>query len=462
MAIRVLYAASPLTGARYDTEQNILGMFSSLLPTELAHKFAALHAGVALYLHRQKVPVLTRWSGAAAAAVQLVVLSQLAALYRINLSSKEVMKRALRSADIAPERLETVGDMGWRRWLSVFLPLPQPLAVSISFPGVRKVKTVAYAHVGRTKTDKLLMDVYKHKDAPANAPVFVYVHGGGWVIGDRRIPPFTFIHQVAALGWVVCVIDYRLSPMVSFPTHLIDCKRAIAYLKRNARLELNANPEFIVVGGESAGGHLASLVALTAEGKTFQPGFEEVDTSVRGCVDNYGVHDFKDRFGLWYAKDKRDGMIRYLEFLVMQKKLKDNDDDFERASPVAYLDEGTLGSSIERQAPIPPFFVCHGTHDNTVPFQDSRIFFEHLQSHRNRQSEDRKQHDAKHNGGVQDVFVRVPFASHMFNFLVSPRALAYGDAVCAFLTNLYDKTHNTSPHTRFYPEIREASTASRL
>lgn len=426
-------------------------MFSSLLPTELSHKLAAFHAGVAYWLHRRRVPLVSRWSGAAAVLAQCVVFVQLASMYRLNLSSRQDMKRALAGAAVSTDKLARVGEMDWRRWLSVFLPLPQPMALAISFPGVSKVKTVAYAHVGKLKTDKLLMDVYRHRDTPANAPVFVYIHGGGWVIGDRRIPPFTLVHQVAALGWVVCVIDYRLSPMVSFPTHLIDCKRAIAYLRRHARLELQANPEFIVVGGESAGGHLASLVALTAEDKAFQPGFEEVDTSVRGCVDNYGVHDFKDRFGLWYARDKKDGMIRYLEFLVMQKKLKDADDDFERASPVAYLDADALGSDA-RRAPIPPFFVCHGTHDNTVPFQDSRLFFEHLQAYRARQSERHKAHEAAQFGGVQDVFVSVPFASHMFNFFLSPRALAYGDAVCAFLADLHEKTSARSPHARFYPD----------
>jgi acetyl esterase/lipase len=443
-------------------------MFSSLVPTELAHKLAAVHAAVALWLHRQRVPLVSRWSGAAAVLAQCVVLAQLAGMYRVNLSSRRDMQRALASAAVAPDKLARVGEMGWRRWLSVFLPLPQPMALAVSFPGVYKAKTVAYAHVGKLKTDALLMDVYRHRDTPANAPVFVYIHGGGWVIGDRRIPPFTFVHQVVALGWVVCVIDYRLSPMVSFPTHLIDCKRAIAYLRRHARLELQANPEFIVVGGESAGGHLASLVALTAEDKRFQPGFEEVDTSVRGCVDNYGVHDFKDRFGLWYARDKKDGMIRYLEFLVMQKKLKDAEDDFERASPVAYLDADVFGGANARSSPIPPFFVCHGTHDNMVPFEDSRLFFEHLQAFRARQSDAHKAHEAAQFGGMQDVFVRVPFASHMFNFFLSPRALAFGDAVCAFLTDLHDKTSGRSPHSRFFsdvpevPAARAASATSRL
>lgn len=427
-------------------------MFSTLLPTELSHKLVAVHAGVAYWLHKHKIPIASRWSGATAVLVQCVVLAQLSTMYRLNLSSRNDMREALARSDIPLDKLPSIGEMNWRRWLSVFLPLPQPMALSISFPGVHKVRTVTYAHVGKTKTEELLMDVYKHRKAPADAPIFVYVHGGGWVIGDRRIPPFAFVNQVASLGWVVCVIDYRLSPKVSFPTHLIDCKRAIAYLRQNARLEFDANPEFIVVGGESAGGHLASLVALTSEDKSFQPGFEEIDTSVRGCVDNYGVHDFKDRFGIWYNRDKTDGVIRYLEFLVMQKKLKDSDEDFERASPVAYLD-GDLAA--RRSAPIPPFFVCHGTHDNTVPFTESRLFFEHLQVYREQLSPSQRSHADAQYGGVKDVFVKVPFASHMFNFFVSPRALAFGDAVCAFLDNLHQQTKHQSLYSRHYPAVED-------
>ncbi|KAJ8571307.1 hypothetical protein ON010_g5528 [Phytophthora cinnamomi] len=374
--------------------------------------------------------------------------SHLLALERRNLSSKEVIRDALVASDIAPTQLENIGRMSLKRWLSVFLPLPQPMAVSLSFPGVSKIRTVTYAHVGKTKTTKLLMDVYKHRDTPANAPIFLYIHGGGWVIGDRRIPPFTCVYQVASMGWVVCVIDYRLSPGVAFPTHLIDSKRAVAYLRHNAREEFEANPEFIVVGGESAGGHLASLMGLTADDKSLQPGFEEVDTSVRAVVDNYGVHDFTDRHGIYYSRDKTHGLIRYLEFLVMQKKLKGNSEDFERASPIAYLDDERAA---RRRDIIPPFMITHGTHDNTVAFTDSRVFFDRLRHFRHNLPQSISWYQDKQLGGVQDVFVKVPYASHMFNFLLSPRALAHGDAVCVFLDNVYRKTKDTPLEGRILP-----------
>ncbi|KAG2766804.1 hypothetical protein PC129_g11 [Phytophthora cactorum] len=434
--------------------ENFFGMAASLLPTELSHKVAVIHACLTGFLLKKKIPIFSHWSGAFAGLVQCVVAAKLMKWYRQNLSSKEVIRDAFISSDIAPDQLKDIGLMTLKRWLSVFLPLPQPIALSLSYPGVSKIRTVTYAHVGKTKTTKLLMDVYKHQDTPSNAPIFLYIHGGGWVIGDRRIPPFACVYQVASMGWVVCVIDYRLSPGVAFPKHLIDSKRAVAHLRQNARAEFDANPEFIAVGGESAGGHLASLVGLTAADKSLQPGFEDVDTSVRAVVDNYGVHDFTDRHGIYYSRDKTHGLVQYLEFLVMQKKLKDNNEDFERASPIAYLDDDRAA---RRRDIIPPFLITHGTHDNTVAFKDSRLFFDRLLHYRQNLPQDIASYQDKQLGGVHDVFVKVPYASHMFNFLVSPRALAHGDAVCVFLDNVYKKTKEVPLEARILPSRVEES-----
>ncbi|KAL4095526.1 hypothetical protein PRIC1_008900 [Phytophthora ramorum] len=446
-AVSTLYVVERAKNNKIPRE-NFFGMAASLLPTELSHKIAVMHACVMGILLKKKIPIFSRWSGAFAGLVQCIVAANLVKWYRQNLSSKEIIRDALVASDMAPEQLENIGHMTLTRWLSVFLPLPQPMAVSLSYPYISKIRTVTYAHVGKTKTTKLLMDVYKHRNTPSNAPIFLYIHGGGWVIGDRRIPPFTCVYQLASMGWVVCVIDYRLSPGVAFPTHLIDSKRAVAYLRRSARKEFDANADFIAVGGESAGGHLASLVGLTADDMSLQPGFEDVDTSVRAVVDNYGVHDFTDRHGIYYSRDKTHGLIHYLEFLVMQKKLKGNNEDFERASPIAYLnDERTA----RRKAIIPPFMVTHGTHDNTVAFKDSHLFFESLRRYRQQLPQDILSYQDKQLGGVQDVFVKVPYASHMFNFLLSPRALAHGDAVCAFLDNVYQKTKDVPLGARILP-----------
>lgn len=411
------------------------------MPTELSHKLIALNAAAIYWaLKKRKLPVLSSWSGSTAAFLHAIVLTKLAQMYKTNVTSKLAIRDAMeRSSGIPREKLQHIGDMSWRRWLSVFLPLPQPMALSLSFPGVSKVRTLTYAHVGKLKTTKLLMDVYKHSGTKPNAPIVLYIHGGGWVIGNRQLPPFSLVYQLASLGWVVCSIDYRLSPMVSFPSHLIDAKRAIAFLRRNAKTKLDADPNFIVAAGESAGGHIASLVALTAGDKSLQPGFEDVDTSVRACVDSYGVHDLMDRSGVYQHRDNGDGFIRYIEFLVLQKKMRENKEDFEAASPISWLD---VSKTQHREDIVPPFLVSHGTWDTLVPFKDSQLFFEKLQKYRKRMNQ-------RTIAGVNDAFLPVDEAHHMFNYLLSPRTLAHCDAVCAFLDNVYRKTRNLPLEARF-------------
>lgn len=428
----------------------MVSFFAALLPTELSHKFLALNAGVAYWLlvRKSKTPVLAGWVGSIAGFVQCIVLVRLAQMYQSNISAKHCIRDALaEQSDIPMEKLAHIGNLSWRNWLSVMLPLPQTMALSLSYPGVKNVGTLVYAHVGKNATTKLKMDVYKSTTTAckSNAPIFLYIHGGGWIMGDRKNPPRPLIHQVAALGWVVCVIDYRLSPKVAFPEHLIDSKRAIAFLREHAHSHpvlADTNPEFIVVGGESAGGHLASLVALTAGDKTLQPGFEDVDTSVRGCIDTYGVHDFKDRHGIYFYKDKGHSFVRFLELIVMQKKLNKSSDEYDQASPMSWVQAD--GGAVD----IPPFLVSHGTHDTLVPFQDSALFFENLQRYRQRTSAALKTTVTTTSGLraagslVEDVFLEIPDAHHAFNYLVSPRALAYGEAVCTFLENLYEKTRH--------------------
>ena len=83
------------------------------------------------------------------------------------------------------------------------------------------------------------------------------------------------------MGSEMCIrdsINYRLAPRVRMPTQLDDCRRAVVWMKRNAE-RFGGDPNFIVLGGESAGGHLASLVALTARQQVEAGG---ADTCVQG------------------------------------------------------------------------------------------------------------------------------------------------------------------------------------
>jgi len=100
-------------------------------------------------------------------------------------------------------------------------------------------------------------------DAAAALPVLVYYHGGGWVIGDLDTHD-TLCRQLAnQAGCAVVAVDYRMGPEARFPAAVDDCIAATTWVQRNAaRLKLDGSR--LAVGGDSAGGNLAAVVALAA------------------------------------------------------------------------------------------------------------------------------------------------------------------------------------------------------
>ncbi len=100
-------------------------------------------------------------------------------------------------------------------------------------------------------------------NADATLPVLVYYHGGGWVIGDLDTHD-TLCRQFANLsGCAVIAVDYRMGPEHRFPAAVDDCIAATRWIHANAGT-LKVDPVRLAVGGDSAGGNLAAVVALAA------------------------------------------------------------------------------------------------------------------------------------------------------------------------------------------------------
>jgi acetyl esterase/lipase len=227
-----------------------------------------------------------------------------------------------------------------------------------------RTRNVTYARVaGRT----LKLDVYAPA-LPARPgalrPAVLQVHGGAWVIGDKREQGIPLLKELARHGWVGFNANYRLSPAATWPDHLVDIKRALAYVREHADT-YGIDPDFVVVTGGSAGGHLAAMMALTQGDPRYQPGFEGADTSVQACVPFYGVYDFTNRAGTMPTQF-RDWI---LQPLVMKAFFDDEPEKFAAASPMDNL-----------RPDLPPFFVVHGDHDTLAPVQDARAFVEALRS----------------------------------------------------------------------------------
>ncbi len=112
---------------------------------------------------------------------------------------------------------------------------------------------------------KQMLDLYlpKQRAADQPLPVVVYIHGGGWSGGDRK----GYAAQAAGLAsggnYAAISVGYRLSGEVKWPAQIHDCKAAIRWIRAHAK-ELNLDPERIGCTGSSAGGHLVTLLGLTA------------------------------------------------------------------------------------------------------------------------------------------------------------------------------------------------------
>jgi acetyl esterase/lipase len=278
----------------------------------------------------------------------------------------------------------------WGRWWRVTRAIP------FKSRAVRTTRNIDYWGDGTTHHR---LDVYQSRLAPpGKAPVMVYIHGGAWMIGEKREQGKPMMYELVARGWVCVAINYRLSPKATWPDHIVDAKRAVGWVKEHIGA-YGGDPSFV-----SAGGHLCALLALSAGAPAFQPGFEEVETAVQACVPFYGVMDLTgspDGSALFGP-----GLLKMLEKSVMKTKESEHPELFRDASPTYRVRAGA-----------PPFFVLQGVNDTLVPVETARLFVERLRSV----------------SRAPVAYAELPLAQHAFDVLASLRCQATTSAVADFL-----------------------------
>lgn len=168
--------------------------------------------------------------------------------------------------------------------------------------------------------------------------------------GDRKSP---LLRRQVQRGYALASIEYRLSGQALFPAQIIDCKDALAFLKQHAG-EYGYDASRVAVGGDSAGGHLATLMGTTIGHADWeQPG---TDYSVQAVVDYYGPTALcRD----WPNAGRTDSPESLL--LGAHTQTRRGRALAAAASPLTYVD----GSE-------PPFLILHGDRDNTVPYAQSQ------------------------------------------------------------------------------------------
>ncbi|GAB3765924.1 acetyl esterase/lipase [Nocardioides ginsengisegetis] len=397
-------AIRPVPGYR----AGIPSFFAGWMTGELApHLLAVTAADTAVHLTRGKKRSRTGLVLAGATAAGLGFLIDQSR--RVRTTAEDALVEGLgldyvEQLDAKPTPAELATP--WRKLVNPFRF--KDLAVRVD-------KDIAYApDHGR----RGLLDIYRPAEGDlTDAPVLLQVHGGGWTIGKKDEQAIPLMKHLAAKGWVVVAINYRLSPRDAFPAHIVDVKRAIAWVKDNIA-SYGGDPSYVAITGGSAGGHLSALAAVTANDPEWQPGFEDADTSVQCAVPHYGVYDFAGSTGLRNAEQMRD---RFLAPRILQKRWSDDPEAFEAASPIL---------RVTRDAP--DFFVIHGTVDSLVDVGQARLFVERLRQVSKRTV----------------VYAELPGAQHAFDIFPSIRSAHMVRAIDRYLHwhwNIYRREQAGSP-----------------
>ena len=354
----------PRQSSRSNRSYWLLGFLANELPFVV---FYWLLASTLLALVQGDLNSSVGW---VAFGVAVVTMLGLALIAWRGLQAGPALDRAL-SEGLGP---------GWRNavdpGLTARLRRRLPLGLILFAPffmrrrDVIRVADVGYGDAGRRNQ----LDVYHQRSRPSGGPVLVYLHGGAFRSGRKNREARPLLYHLASQGWVCISANYRLSPAATFPDHLVDVKKVIAWARKYGS-EYGADTGAVFTAGSSAGGHLASMAALTANDPRFQPGFEREDTSVTAAIVLYGY------FGSLSSKDDLP------------------------SSPLAYV-----------EGDAPPFFVAHGDHDTVVIVEDARAFVESLE-----------------NASSQPVvYVELSGGQHSFDLFHSLRFEQVVDAIEAF------------------------------
>ena len=188
-------------------------------------------------------------------------------------------------------------------------------------------------------------------------PLIVWIHGGGWEHGSYHENP---ARAMAARGYAVASIGYRLSSQAKYPAQIEDCKAAIRWLRSHAR-EYRLDPRRVGVWGASAGGHLAALLGTTPKDRRFDVGGDLDQSSAVQCViDSFGPADLL-HWGDPPLPSSYDTPNNPLGRLL-GGRVMDHVELARSASPVSFVDRDSA-----------PFLIIHGERDPIVPVQQSVV-----------------------------------------------------------------------------------------
>lgn len=207
----------------------------------------------------------------------------------------------------------------------------------------------------------LMMDVMYPPVEEKKHPVVIWVHGGGWSDENltRLYRPEKEMADLCKMGFVCASIDYRLSQHAPFPAQIEDCKEAVRYLRANAA-KYGIDTERFGAWGESAGGHLVELMAVSDDTEFIRGENQEYSSRIQAAVPWYAPRDMRKtipemkqnpNWARLFAADSDEESLKLME----------------AASPIVYA-----------QRKNPPMLLMHGRADKLVSVMESVEYYKAL------------------------------------------------------------------------------------
>lgn len=218
------------------------------------------------------------------------------------------------------------------------------------------------------------LDIYTPQGAAAPVPTLIYIHGGGWVGGNKEGAILNILPYLE-MGWAVVNVQYRLARISLAPAAVEDCRCALRWVIRNAK-EYNFDVNKLVVSGHSAGGHLSLTTGmLPVSAGLDRECYGTEDLKVAAIINWFGITDVND---LLEGPNLKSYAVQWLS------SLPNREDVAKRVSPIHYVRAG-----------LPPILTIHGDADPTVPYAHGV-----------------KLHEALTKAGVPNQLLTIPGGKH--------------------------------------------------
>ncbi|MCD7894539.1 MAG: alpha/beta hydrolase [Erysipelotrichaceae bacterium] len=195
-------------------------------------------------------------------------------------------------------------------------------------------------------------------------PCICYVQGSAWK-KQNCYRELVNLGKLAVKGYVIAVVEYRHSEIAHFPAQIIDAKNAIRFMKAHCD-DYSINKDDMIIMGNSSGGHVSSIVGMTAKTDKFDEPINDENCYVKGIINQYGAVEVTLEDGFPTTPDHQ--LPTSPEGMLMGYNIRENKEKAEIANAKTYVNENF-------DAPI---LIMHGTKDTLVFCQQSVNLYQAL------------------------------------------------------------------------------------